>query len=209
MIDLVLRGMLDESELVRDAARQWYTIVCQQQTATAGLLARVLRGGDPGSRVDAAWRLGSQNLEQWRYQRASLDPEARAALVAALDDPEAKVRIYAARGLSGDPDAQRRLIPVLRGALAAPGVDVAARIIAAQLLFTLAHDPHDVVAVYAEGLRTEDGGVQLAALTAIREMGRAADPLRPELERLRAAPDGRVRDQAVWLLTQLADRSRS
>jgi len=208
MIDAVLRGMRDESELVRAAAHHWYVGVYQHQTATPRLIASVLAGGDAPSRVDAAWRLGSDHLEQRHFHRAPALAAMREALVAALTDPEAVVRIYAARGLSADPQARERLAPILRDAMPGPGVDVRARVIAAQLLFSLAHDPRDVTAAYADGLRADDPWIQLAALSAIREMGRAGEELRPEIERLRASPEARVRDQAGWLLTQLADRSR-
>ena len=94
MVDLVQRAMHDESEPVREAARTWYTRICQSQRDSASLHARVLAGGDPGSRAEAAWRLGSDNLEHWHFERAALSSETSDALTSALSDSKAKVRIY-------------------------------------------------------------------------------------------------------------------
>jgi HEAT repeat protein len=208
MAELVQRGMHDESELVREAARRWYTMVCQSWDS-ASLHARIVTGGDPGSRVEATWRLGSANLEHWHRQRAELSPEASAALAAALADSEPKVRIYAARGLSADSTAQARLAGVLRDAIAAPGADVHARVVGAKHLFPLSRDPRDVAAAYGDGLRADDHWRQLETLAAIREMGRDGAVLRAEIERVqRESRDPKVRDHASWLLTELADRSR-
>jgi HEAT repeat protein len=108
MSDLVLRGMNDPSETVSEAARRWYTAVCQSQRDSAALHARVLAEGDPGSRAEAAWRLGTENREHWHFENAELSKEASAALAAALGDRDAKIRIYAARGLASDPGARER-----------------------------------------------------------------------------------------------------
>ena len=207
MADLAVRGMRDDSELVREAARSWYTAAGQSRTDSAALHAAVLAGGDPGSRIEAAWRLGSENLEHWHFQGAATSAEVSAALAAALADPDPTVRVYAARGLSADPGARAPLANVLRGAL--PGAKVRARVIGAQHLFPLSRDPRDVTAAYADGLHAEDPWLQLETLAAIREMGREGGALRAEIERVgRESQDPKVRDHASWLLTQLADRSR-
>jgi len=209
MVDPVLRAMHDESEPVREAARAWYTRICQSQRDSASLHARVLAGGDPGSRAEAAWRLGSDNLEHWHFERAALSPETSDALTSALSDSEPKVRIYAARGLSSDTKAHAGLTGVLRESIAAPGLDARARVVGAKHLFALSSVPGDVEDAYRDGLRAEDPFLRRDTLVAIGEMGRAGAGLRPEIERVqREDRDLEVRERAGWLLTQLADRSR-
>ncbi len=210
MIDAVLRGMRDDSELVRAAAHHWYIGVCQHQTATPHLIGRVLADGDAPSRIDAAWRLGSNHLEQRHFHSAAELAAMRTALIEGVTDPEPVVRIYAARGLSADPQARDRLAPILREAIVAePSVDVRARVVGAKHLFALDHDPRELEAAYADGLRADDHWLQLETLAAIREMGREGAALRAEIERVqRESRDPKVRDRASWLLTELADRSR-
>lgn len=207
LLEALLRGMADPSTAVREAARRWYHGPAQPHL-TPPLLARVLVGGDPESRRDAAWKLGSPLVESPPARRAPLEPAVAAALEAALDDEDPTVRIYAVRALSGDTGRRARLVAVLRDALAAPELEAFPTVTGAPLLYALGGEPVDVAAAYTRVLRSDDFFAKRTAFGAIREMGRAAESLRPELERLRADPDLRVREYAGWLLTELADRSR-
>jgi hypothetical protein len=209
MSDLVLRGMNDPSETVSEAARRWYTAVCQSQRDSAALHARVLAEGDPGSRAEAAWRLGTENREHWHFENAELSKEASAALAAALGDRDAKIRIYAARGLASDPGARERAAEVLRTAIAGADVGAQLRVVGARSLFPLSRDPRDVADAYRDGLRASDRWVQLETLAAIGEMGSDGAALRAEVELAASAgPDVDVRGRAGDVLALITGGSR-
>jgi HEAT repeat protein len=197
MVDLLVRGMNDESAVARERARREFIGLYQHQLVTSRLLVAVLGSGDPESRADAAWQLGMASPVR---VGPPAPPETLAVLKDALRDPEPKVRIYAARALwAADPATRDVVAETLRAALAL--VDVELKVRAARVLWQVTHQPGEVQDSYEAGLSAQNRYVRYETLQAIAEMGRAAEPLRPALERLRDDPDPEVGRRAEIALT--------
>jgi len=203
LVDLLVRGMNDESEDVRKNARQAF-IGLREYQVTTRFLVEVMRSGDAESRADAAWQLGNRRptMDQSTGREAS---ETARALRGALHDREAKVRIYAARALwAADPGARDAVAETLRDAM--PVVDVELKVRAARVLWQVRHDPAEVLGSYEEGLSAENRWRLYETLEAIFEMGAAAEPLRPALERLSEDSDREVKRRAEITLAALGAR---
>jgi HEAT repeat protein len=205
MADLLVRGLNDASPEVREVARRQFIGLYQHQLVTPRFLVKVLASADPESRADAAWQLGNGFAAPIPALRDTAAPETVEALRTAVRDPEPKVRIYAARALLGaDPAARDTAAATLRDAMRV--VDVELQVRAARVLWQATHAPPEVLDAYERGLTTGGKYVRFEAMDGIREMGPAAEPLRPSLERLNEDDDREVRHRAEVTLAALRPR---
>lgn len=178
----LIRGMNDESEQVRQAAHSAYARACQHQTIGDAEVAQVLTSGDLESRQDAAWRLGM------RSQGQGADAGVLEAFGGALADPDPEVRVNAARSLWRlDRGSKQRVVETLREALAGASPKLQAR--ASRVLWQANAQPEEVTGPLAEALRSSDRQAWIEALETVAEMGKAAEPVRAEVEALRQEQD--------------------
>ncbi len=199
-VDLLVQAMRDSSMIVRQTADRVSTYVAQRG-ASPRFLAAVLKGGDVGSRADAAWRL-SLMLDD-PLERARLEPEdferAYDALANARHDPDRTVRIYVVRGLAAAGKlAKPMLIGRLRHELPNASIDVAVR--GASVLWRLTQRFNDVKPFYLAGLASDDRWIRLETLGEITKMSSAGRPFAPAIEKLRDDPDRDVRERAARAL---------
>ena len=205
MADLLVRGFDDASPSVREAARRQFIGLYQHQLVTPRFLVKILASADAESRADAAWQLGNGFASPIPVMRDTPTAQTLEALRVAVRDPEPKVRIYAARALvAADPGARDVVAQTLRDAMAR--VDAELQVRAARVLWQTTHAPKDVLGAYETGLGASNKYVRFEAMDAIREMGPAAEPLRPALERLNDDPDREVRRRAEVTLAAVARR---
>ncbi len=203
--DLLVRGLNDPSPQVRETARRQFIDLYQHQRATPHVFVKVLGSYDPEARADAAWQLGNAFAVPTSGTRVAPTPETVEALRAALHDPVPKVRIYAARALfSADPGARDVVTATLREAMGAATVDFQVR--AARILWQATHVATEVLPVYQKALDSGGKYVRFEAMDGIREMGPAAAPLRPALERLRDDADRETQRRAQLTLAALSPR---
>jgi HEAT repeat protein len=199
LTELLIAALNDRDTRVRDAANGLLTYFAQRQLATPRLYAAVLARTVGPSRVEAAWRLGTRRLGD--------DADVRGALVTALDDSIAIVRVYAARALASvDGPVRERVLRVVRRDVATG--DPLTRVRAAQTLWNVARDTTAVRAAYEAGLVAADHWDRVHTISAIGEMGDAAQVFVPHLERLRNDPASEVRDRAAKMLYWLQGRAR-
>jgi HEAT repeat protein len=206
-IDLLVRAMRDSSEIVRQAAAQAFTTAKQQSGITPRMLAAVMASGDPGSRADAAWALSlaMHNLVDQATMSAADSADLTRALLGALDDPDARVRIYAARGLVSNAAARDRVVTLLRSEI--PKVDAEMKIRAATPLWEMTHRIEDVQAALEAGLAAQNQWTRREALREILvTIGPPAAPLIPAIEKLRDDPDREIRGLADLTITALRKR---
>lgn len=203
-VDLLLKGMQDSSPVVRGAADRVFTYV-NQRNASPRFLAAVLKSGDAGSRVDAAWHLSlmlADPVDRSRLSPADFDV-AHGALANARHDPDRTVRIYVVRGLAAAGKLPKAmLIARLRHEIPNAPLDIQVR--GASVLWTLTHRVDDVKPSFVAGLTADDRWIRMEALAEIMNMRAAAKPLRPAIEKLRDDPDRDVRERAARTLTLIA-----
>jgi HEAT repeat protein len=117
------------------------------------------------------------------------------ALLARLNDGDAKVRIYAGRALAlGGGDAREQGIRTLRRDV--PNVEPILGVRAARVLWDVAPDAAEVRPVYEAGLGDPEKWNRVETISAITAMGGDAVAFVPHLERLLHDPEPEVRDRA-------------
>ena len=195
LADYLVRALNDSDPRVNQAAHTVLTVYLQHGGATPRLLAAVLKGGDAPARADAAWRLGNGASEPSRPGSVPSEPAVVDALLAALNDAEPKVRIYAGRALaygSGHPSEQG--IQRLRRDM--PNVEPILGVRAARVLWGVAHDAAEVRPAYEAGLADPEMWHRVETISAIGDMGKDAETFVTHLERLLHDPESIVRDRA-------------
>jgi HEAT repeat protein len=199
LAEYLVKALNDPDPKVNGAAHGALTEQLQQGAATPRLLTRVLEGGDIGSRANAAWELGNRASEhRWRGS-APNDSAAVAALLTALSDADAKVRIYSGRALAyGDGPPSARGIRSLRRDMLT--VEPLLGVHAARVLWAIARNVDEVRPVYETGLADPAKWTRVATISAIADMGKDAETFVPNLERLLNDPDPEVRDRAQKIL---------
>jgi HEAT repeat protein len=206
LAEYLVKALNDSAPQVNMAAHAALTMYLQQQVATTGLLAVVLKGGDAGSRADAAWHLGHRLRDAHYYGPPLNEPAVTEALVGALNDAQPKVRIYAGRALAyAEGDAKQRAIRTLRTEM--PKAEPILGVRAARVLWEVAHNVAEVKPVYEAGLADADRWNRVETISAIADMEKDAETFVPDLERLLTDPTPEVRDRAEKILYAIRRRS--
>lgn len=203
--ELLVRALDDSSAEVKQAARQVLTGYLQHNGATSQLLAAVLGSSDTDSRRRAAWHMqflhdGPPLAGPQRYS-----PDVNAPLIAAVDDPDVTVRVYAASALvrvAGAPQALA--VRTLRRSLLDAEPIIAVR--GARALWAAERRLDDVRAIYERGLQDTARWNRVETLSAILELGPEARAFEPMIERLLADPAPEVRDRAQKALAVVRRR---
>jgi len=191
----LVKALNDLDAEVRKAAHTVFNVYLQHNQSTPTLLAVVLQGGDAESRADAAWHLGNPGSTPFGPAYSPNDSEVIAALVAALDASDSKVRVYAARALAqGEGSTRERGLAALRREVRTAEPIVAVR--GARVLWATSHDSSDVTPIYEAGLQDTNNWNRVETMSAILEMGKDAEAFRAHFERLQSDPDPEVRDRA-------------
>jgi HEAT repeat protein len=198
----LVKALNDADGEVKKAAHTVLNVYLQHNGATPALLAVVLEGGDAESRADAAWHLGNPSRTPFGPGYSPNDAPVIDALVRALDADDAKVRIYAGRALAqGEGSARERGLQALRREL--PNAEPILAVRAARILWMASRDVATVTPVYERGLQDPEKWNRVETMSAILELGQAADAFQPHFERLRNDPDPEVRERAekalYWL----------
>ena len=192
----LLRALDDSDPQVKRAAHGVLTAYLQGHRATPRFLAAILTSRDHTARADAAWRLADTETPGDGTQRDSIVDHA---LVAALSDPESKVRVYAARALLTAGGARStRAARVLRQETAS--LEPILRVRAARALWDMDQLTSDVRDAYRAGLGDPEKWNRVETISAIGHMGVEGRTFIPELERLLQDPDPEVRDRAKKIL---------
>lgn len=195
LAEYLVKALNDSEPQVNKAAHSVLNVSLQYGGATPRLLASVLKGGDTESRADAAWHLGHRMRESHRSGPSPSEPAVIEALVGALDDPQPKVRIYAARGLAyGDGHASKRAIRTLRTEM--PKVEPILGVRAARVLWEVGRNVAEVRRAYEAGLADPKKWNRVETMAAIMDMGQDAGTFVEDLERLLNDPEPEVRDRA-------------
>lgn len=195
LAEYLVRALNDSAPQVNRPAHGVLTYYMQGQLATPRLLAVVLEGGDAPARADAAWRLGHMMSDLRVPGVVPDEPAVIDALVAALKDPEPKIRIYAGRALayaSGQPREQG--IRQLRREVSSG--EPILRVRAARVLWDVEQSVAEVRPAYESGLKDQDKWNRVETISAIMAMGKDAATFVPHVERLLNDPAGEVRDRA-------------
>jgi HEAT repeat protein len=201
----LIKALNDPDPAVNRTAHTVLTVYLQHNGTSPRLLAAVLEGGDAAARADAAWHLGHATRERRHRTSAPSDPVVVDALLAALNDRDPKVRIYAGRALAhegGAPTTKgiQRLRRDLRNVEPILGVR------AARVLWEVAHDLAEVRPVYEAGLSDPGKWNRMETMSAIADLGKDADSFASQLERLLNDPDPEVRDRAEKILYMIKAR---
>jgi HEAT repeat protein len=195
----LVKALNDADPRVNRAAHTALTVYLQHNGASPRLLAAVLEGGDAAARAEAAWRLGHDASERRRVTSAPSDAAVVDALLAALNDPDPKVRIYAGRALAHEEGAPRaKGIQRLRRDIR--NVEPILGVRAARVLWDVARDLAEVRPVYEAGLADPEKWNRVETISAIADLGKDAGTFTSQLERLLNDPDPEVRDRAGKIL---------
>jgi HEAT repeat protein len=201
----LVKALNDPDPLVNRAAHTVLTMYLQQNRASPRLLAAVLEGGDVAARADAAWHLGHAASERRHVSSAASDPAVVDALLAALNDLDPKVRIYAGRALASEEGAPRaKGIQRLRRDMR--NVEPILGVRAARVLWDVAHDLAEVRPVYEAGLSDPEKWNRVETISAIADLGKDAQAFTSQLERLLNDPDPEVRDRAGKIIHAIKAR---
>ena len=191
----LVEALNDADPGVREQAHGVLNAYLQHNGASPRLLAAVLSAGDAVARADVAWRLGVQARERRYAASAPSDPAVVNALLAALNDRDPKVRIYAGRALAYEEGAPREKgIQRLRRDMR--NVEPILAVRAAGALWDVRHDLGEVTAAYQAGLADSGKWNRVETISAIGELGRDADVFASQLEQLMNDPAPEVRDRA-------------
>ncbi|MGH7694854.1 MAG: HEAT repeat domain-containing protein, partial [Gemmatimonadaceae bacterium] len=198
----LVKALHDSDPQVKNAAHTVFNVYLQHNRATPALLATVLTDGDAESRADAAWHLGNPWSAPFGPAYAPNDGAVIDALTAALNADDAKVRIYAGRALAlGEGTAREQGLRALRREL--PNAEPILAVRAARILWAASRDAAEVTPVYERGLQDSEKWNRVETISAILELGQAAETFKPHFERLVNDPDPEVRDRAekalYWL----------
>jgi HEAT repeat protein len=142
-----------------------------------------------------------------RRHRTSVpsDPAVVDALLAALNDPDPKVRIYAGRALAHENGAPRaKGIQRLRRDMR--NVEPILGVRAARVLWEVTRDLAEVRPVYEAGLSDPGKWNRMETMSAIADLGKDADSFTSQFERLLHDPDPEVRDRAEKILHMIKVR---
>src|SRR5687768_6826209 len=204
----LIKALNDPDPAVNRTAHTVLTVYMQNNGASPRLLAAVLDGGDAAARADAAWHLGHATRERRHRTPAPSDPVVVDALLAALNDRDPKVRIYAGRALAHEDGAPKtKGIQRLRRDLRT--VEPILGVRAARVLWEVARDLAEVRPVYEAGLSDPGKWNRMETIAAIADLGKDADSFASQLERLLNDPDPEVRDRAAKILHMIeAQRAR-
>ncbi|HVF39776.1 MAG TPA: HEAT repeat domain-containing protein [Gemmatimonadaceae bacterium] len=195
LVDYLVAALNDSSTQVKKAAKTAFVVYRQHRGATRKLLAALVLGGDAEIRADAAWHLGNATNMMDRSHHAASEPAVVNALLAALNDPEQEVRIYAARALAnGEGPARIQALRRLRRDIR-QGEPIL-RVRAARVLWDVAHNVDDVKAAYEAGVTDREKWNRVETISAMMHMGKDGVVFTPLLERLSLDPDHEVRDRA-------------
>jgi HEAT repeat protein len=198
----LVKALNDSDPQVKNAAHTVFNVYLQHNRATPALLATVLTDGDAESRADAAWHLGNPRSTPFGPAYGPNDATAIDALTAALTADDAKVRIYAGRALAlGEGSVREQGLRALRREL--PNAEPILAVRAARILWVASRDAAEVTPVYERGLQDTEKWNRVETISAVLEMGQAADAFKSQFERLISDPDPEVRDRAekalYWL----------
>jgi HEAT repeat protein len=192
---LLVRALADPDAGVRHAGHRVLSSWLRDARATPTVLAGVLAGAGPSARADVAWHVGNAARDPVQRSPAPRDSSVVAALLGALDDEDPKVRIYAARALAyGEPAASRRAVERLRRDVATVEPILAVR--GARALWDVNHSVAEVRPAYEGGLTDSAKWNRVETISAVLDMGPAAQAFVPHLERLTNDPDPEVRQRA-------------
>jgi HEAT repeat protein len=202
---LLVRALTDPDAAVRHAGHRVLSGWLRDARATPTVLAAVLTGAGPSARADVAWRVGNAARDPVRRSPAPGDSAVVAALLGALGDADPKVRVYAARALAyGEGDPSRRAVAQLRRDIATVEPILAVR--AARVLWDVAPRVAEVRPVYEAGLADPDKWNRVETISAVLDMGEAAETFVPHLERLTNDPAPEVRDRVAKALYAIRRR---
>jgi HEAT repeat protein len=200
----LMRALNDSDPAVNRMAHTVLTVY-QDNGASPRLLAAVLKGGDAAARADAAWHLGHLTSGRRYSTSVPTDPVVVDALLAALNDPDPKVRIYAGRALAHEDGAPRaKGIQRLRRDMR--NVEPILGVRAARVLWEVARDLAEVRPVYEAGLSNPGKWNRMETIAAIADLGKDAETFASQLERLLNDPDPEVRDRAEKVLHMIMVR---
>jgi HEAT repeat protein len=201
----LMEALNDPDPAVNRTAHTVLTVYLQDNGASPRLLAAVLEGGDAAARADAAWHLGHVASERRHRTSVPTDPVVVDALLAALNDPDPKVRIYAGRALAHEDGAPRaKGIQRLRRDMR--NVEPILGVRAARVLWYVARDLAEVRTVYEAGLSDPGKWNRMETMAAIADLGKDANSFTSQLERLLNDPDPEVRDRAWKILHAIRAR---
>ena len=202
---LLVRALDDSSAAVKHAARQVLTGYLQRNGATSQLLAAVLRSTDTDSRTRAAWHMQFLHDGPPIAGPRHYSPDAVDALVAALEDPDPTVRVYAASTLVRATGAPRdRAARVLRRSMTEAEPIIAVR--GARALWVAEGRLDEVRSIYERGLQDTASWNRVETLSAILELGPEARVFIPRIEGLLTDPASEVRHRAERTLEVLRRR---
>lgn len=201
----LMKALNDPDSAVNRSAHTVLGVYMQNNGASPRLLAAVLEGGDADARADAAWHLGHAMRERRHRTSGPSDPAVVDALLAALNDPDPKVRIYAGRALAHEDGAAgakgiQRLRRDMRHVEPILGVR------AARVLWEVARDLEEVKPIYEAGLSDSGKWNRIETISAIADLGEDADSFTSQLESLLNDPDPEVRDRAAKILHMIEAR---
>jgi HEAT repeat protein len=201
----LMKALHDRDPAVNRTAHTVLTVYMQNNGASPRLLAAVLEGGDAAARADAAWHLGHATRERHYRTSAPSDPVVVDALLAALNDSDPKIRIYAGRALAHEDGAPRaKAIQRLRRDMR--NVEPILGVRAARVVWEVARDLAEVRPVYEAGLSDPGKWNRMETISAIAELGKDAGTFTSQLERLLNDPDPEVRDRAEKILHMIKAR---
>jgi HEAT repeat protein len=201
----LVKALNDPDPAVNRTAHTVLTVYLQDNGAPARVLAAVLEGGDAPARADVAWHLGHVASERRQRTSAPSDPVVIDALLTALNDPDPKLRIYAARALAHEDGAPRaKGIQRLRRDMG--NVDPILGVRAARVVWEVTRNLAEVRPVYEAGLSDPGKWNRMETIAAIADLGKDADTFSSQLERLLNDPDPEVRDRAEKVLHMIKGR---
>jgi HEAT repeat protein len=205
LASFLLKALNDPDPAVNRAAHTVLTVYLQDNGASPRLLAAVLEDGDAAARADAAWHLGHLTSRRRHRTSARTEPVVVDALLAALNDPDPKVRIYAGRALAHEDGAPRaKGIQRLRRDMR--NVEPILGVRAARVLWYVARDLAEVTPLYEAGLSDPGKWNRMETMAAIADLGKDADSFTSQLEGLLNDPDPEVRDRAAKILHVITAR---
>lgn len=195
----LVQALNDPHPGVQRASHRVLAMYLKRGGATPRFLATVLKDGDAEARADVAWRVGFDARYGIDPSQERRDPLLIDALLAALSDSIASVRVYAGRALVHETGAAReRALRQLRRDVRE--VEPILRVRAARALWDVTHSVAEVRAAYEAGLADSAKWNRVETISAIGDMGTEAALFVTHLERLSTDDAPEVRERAQKLL---------